>query len=472
MILETEQHWYSFGFCAACVFGGNNLALADLDNDGLMEMITGGLSYCLYAEGDGRNVSAPILVWSWNGEEFTPKAACTWTGYASCVYAGDIEGDGKPEVIAAGGIFNEAAFTPIIRIWSLEDRSLKLKVEYAGEFATSIAVGDLDGDGAREIVAVGGSLNANLSAPSKIMIFQPADGTLKLRAVMLYLSEEQGSFRSLSLGDLDADGAAEIIVAGYCGKVEDSSGYLSLWRFDGTVISLIDEVKWQTVEDAYTVDVSGNPMGNTMVSDLQVADVDDDGMEEIVSCGFTYNGFKAQGQLRIWNLTAGSLNLEGSIEWTSLDITEATSTAISDIDGDGITEILTSGYTAGYGSWSPDAENKSRAELRIWHWNGNKAELEHVETWLVGEAVSAWNVGAGDVDADSVAEIVTVGCMKIGGLCDPDLRVWTFNSSSGSRSESFLPDWTVYAASAIIALVVLTTLYTRIKREKGVGEDS
>ena len=48
-------------------------------------------------------------------------------------------------------------------------------------------------------------------------------------------------------------------------------------------------------------------------------------------------------------------------------------------------------------------------------------ELKAEERWTVGEGVFAWNVGAGDVDSDGTVEIVTVGCMYVSQLCDPDL---------------------------------------------------
>ena len=161
-----------------------------------------------------------------------------------------------------------------------------------------------------------------------------------------------------------------------------------------------------------------------------MADVDGDGVPEIVTGGFTYDGTKVEGQLRIWNWSGGVLNLEKSQEWANLDITEPTSMSINDVDGDGKKEIVTSGYTTGYGSFAVNAEDKSRAELKVWSWDGNTLTLKQSKDWIVGEAVSAWNVGTGDVDNDGVVEIVTVGCMQTINLrdCDPDLRIWSITS--------------------------------------------
>ena len=34
-------------------------------------------------------------------------------------------------------------------------------------------------------------------------------------------------------------------------------------------------------------------------------------------------------------------------------------------------------------------------------------------------------MATGDVDEDGTVEILTVGCMYVSALCDPDLRIWS-----------------------------------------------
>jgi hypothetical protein len=266
--------------------------------------------------------------------------------------------------------------------------------------------------------------------------------------------------------DLDNDGVTEIVTAGYSNDIKNSSGQLRVWQFNGTVLSLKDNAEWQMIEGAYSVDVAGNPMGNTIVSNVKVADVDGDGIPEIVTGGFTYNGTEAEGQIRVWNWSGGVLNLEKSQEWVNLDITHVTSISINDVDGDGKKEIMTSGGTAGYGSWAQNAPNKERAELKVWSWDGNTLTLKQSKDWMVGEAVCAWNVGTGDVDNDGVVEIVTVGCMQTGNLCDPDLRIWFLPAASEvPASFSYLPVAVVGAAVTAIAVVMAAFMLMRKRRQ-------
>jgi hypothetical protein len=216
--------------------------------------------------------------------------------------------------------------------------------------------------------------------------------------------------------------------------------------------------------DAYSLDSAGNVLGNTMVNNVKVADADGDGYPEVVTGGFTYDGAKARAQLRIWNWTNDVLNLEKSQEWATLDITELKSISINDVDLDGKKEIVTSGATCGYGSFAENAPDKSRAELKIWSWDGTTLTLKISTDWIIGEGVSAWNLGTGDVDNDGVIEIVTVGCMYVGTLCDPDLRIWSLPTATNSSTP--FPYLLIAMAGTATAVLVASTLYLFVRKRR------
>jgi hypothetical protein len=220
-------------------------------------------------------------------------------------------------------------------------------------------------------------------------------------------------------------------------------------------------VEWYTVDGAYSTDVAGNVMGNTDAISVRVGDADGDGIPEIVTSGFTYNGSKAEGQLRIWNWTGSVLDLEKSREWANLDITEPTAVTINDVNGDGKPDIITSGCTAGYGSWAPGASGKTRAELDVWSYDGNAIALEETKDWIIGEAVMAWNDGAADLNNDGITEIITIGCMENGIMCDPDLRIWTVPAALAALPYLPLAIIGVVITAVIIALAVFLLIRKR-----------
>jgi hypothetical protein len=449
-ILEAEQHWDTYGVGGTCIGGGHNLAVADVDGDGVKEMITGGSSYNYMQNGSRTIRYAPLKIWNWNGQSITPEKDYNWTGNLNCVYAGDADGDGKTEIITAGRNTNITGSYTSLRIWSWNNEVLVLRGSYEGTALVSVATIGVAKDGKPEIITVGRSIVGNQSL-SQLCIWRFDGGSLTLSRSIIDDRRNVLAY-SVAAYDLNNDGIDEIITAGYANDLKNSTGQLSVWKWDEQTLSLIGGQEWRIL-DGYALNSAGGTQGNTMVKQLKVADVDGDGVPEMVTCGFTYDGSKVEGELKIWNWSGGFLNLEKTQVWKNLDITEAASMSINDVDGDGRKEIITSGYTTAYGSFAVNAEGKSRAELRVWNYDGNALTLKQSKDWIVGEGVSAWNVGTGDVDNDGIVEMVTVGCMQTVDLydCDPDLRIWSVPSVP---SASF-PYLIVVIAGVVVAMVVV-----------------
>jgi hypothetical protein len=91
---------------------------------------------------------------------------------------------------------------------------------------------------------------------------------------------------------------------------------------------------------------------------------------------------------------------------------------------------------------------------------------QHWPTYGVGGTCNfgTHNFFVGDVDGDGVTEIVTVGCMYVNQLCDPDLRIWSL-----STAESANPfEYVVFAIAgvAVVVFVVVVGLYFGVKKRK------
>ena len=464
LTVEVEQHWDTYGTGGTCNYGVHNLFVADVDDDGAQEMVTGGFSYNYLPNGNMTPIWAPFKIWNWDGTNLTLEKNHSWTGSILCVYAGDADGDGKTEIITTGRLTNNTNSVSSLRIWRWNGQDLVLRGSYEDISANAIFVGDVDKDNKPEIVTVARAYNTTQSA-AQLSVWQWDGNSLFLKKSAEWTAaSEIARGSSVNAGDLDKDGVIEIVTCGYVNSLENCSGQVCVWQFDGTDLSMKANAEWRMV-DGYSVDNAGNVMGNTMAHNVKVGDVDDDGFPEIVTGGFTYDGEKVQGQLRIWNWTGDILNLEKSQEWMTSDITELKSISINDVDGDGKIEIVTSGSSAGYGSFAQDAADKAQAQIRVWCWDGNTLTLKQSEDWIVGEAVSVWNVGTGDVDNDGVVEIITVGCMQIENTrdCDPDLRIWSLPAAAAPFP--YLPVAVVGATAAAIIVAIATFMFMRKKRQ-------
>jgi hypothetical protein len=404
-------------------------------------------------------LEAPLRIWNWNGENFTLEKSYNWAGVIGSIYSADSDGDGLTEIITGGAVINSTGSHASLRIWSYDDEDLVLKGNYEGISVSSIFVSDVDKDGAPEILTAGRVSNDTKSS-AQLCVWQWDGNTLDLMKSVEWCAANDSSANSVYAYDLNNDGEIEIITGGYDNDLTNSSGQLRIWHWNGEGLSMKVNEEWRIVEGVYGVTISGGTMGNTLVENLKVDDVDDDDTAEIVTGGFAYDGEKVNAQLRIWNWNGYTLSLEKSHDWITEDITEVKAISLNDVDGDGSVDIVTSGETAFYGGFSDVEVPPEAAQLRVWSWDSEVLTLKKQEDWQIGEGVIAWNVGTGDVDDDGTVEIVTVGCMYVSTLCDPDLRIWSITRESASLPYPILATLGVVVATAL----VLTFFFVRKKR--------
>ncbi|HMV67252.1 MAG TPA: FG-GAP-like repeat-containing protein [Myxococcota bacterium] len=208
---------------------------------------------------------APELEWAWTGSAVLP----THNQVMMAPVVIDVNDDGYPDVVFnsfTGSNYNTNGVLRAIDgrngadLWTVTDLAYRVRG------ASSIAAGDIDGDGLPEICTVRES--------GQVACFEN-DGAFKMA-----LAGSSNSWGGPSLADLDGDGSVEIINAN---MVWSSSGAL-LWT---------------------GVDGAGGAAGTGAVS--FAADIDGDGVQEVVNDRAIY---RADGSLKCRN-TALSHGLAG-----------------------------------------------------------------------------------------------------------------------------------------------------------------
>lgn len=490
LTVEWEQHWDTYMVGGTCTYATHNIHLADIDGDGETEIATGGYTYSF--ENNTRvNPSAPLKIWSWDGQSLTLETSYKWpeaAGSASitCVTSGDLNRDSVVSLLTGGAMTNTSGNYAQLRIWLWDGVNLTLKTskEWNNTKGTSsvsaVVVADADADGQMEIFSGGRARNAeNNQTDAQLCVWRlnRTINELTLLKSTEWHEGEAASVISLCTADLDDDGGTEIVTAGYNHELANSSGQSRIWQWRGGELSLEANHEWRTVENAYALTSAGGVQGNTVVNNVKAGDVDGDGVPEIVTGGFTYDGEKVRGQLCIWNWTGQEIALETGSTWTSEAITEAKAITLNDVDGDGGVDIVASGVTASQNSFTENATVKEMAQLNVWTWNGSALVLKESTEWTVGDGVCAWNVASGDVDKDGTVEIVTVGCMYVTNMCDPDMRIWSIAESEPSptappTSQPTSRDWQtelILAAVGSVAVIGLAAGYLFMKKRTQKG---
>ena len=458
-VLEAEKHWETYRIGGTCISGAHNVFVGDIDKDNEVEIVTGGSTYDMLSNGTTAPREAPLRIWTWNSQSIMLEYEQNWSGTINCVYANDIDEDGKIELMISGTIRNQTGTFSSLKVCNYDGSSLSIKARVESISTSDVFVKDVDKDGVNEILSVGRFNVSGQYAGAKLNVWNLKENQLILKDSVEWCLSNVTSATSVYADDLDGDGKVEIITSGYAYFLKNSSGQLRIWQYDDVGLALKSSMEWQLKQDVYALTIAGGVQGNTMINSLKTADLNGDGTVEIVTGGFAYDGENINAQLRVWNWNGEALSLEISKEWVTDYLTEIKSLSLNDVDGDSKIEIITSGVVGTKGSFANTATEPERAELTVWNWDGAILTLKYSNDWTIDEGAFGWNLATGDVDKDGQVEIVTLGCTYFSNLCDPDMRIWSIQSSAG------FPILYVAVAAAFIIAIMAGVLLFMMKRK-------
>jgi gliding motility-associated-like protein len=292
------------------------------------------------------------------------------------VACGDLNGDGKPDVIASrGGSTANSIF--IFRNTSTTTPNFATAVELfleAGNIARQISINDLNGDGKPEII-VANSVNTN-----NFYIFQnqSSGGVLNINPtpIKVILLGAPNSL-ALEVQDFDNDGRPDIVAS----------------QNQGPNLFVMKNLSTSSINfaPAQTINVPGT------INDVNSADFNGDGKLDIVVTSV----FGAQA-IVLFNKSSG-----GTIAFspTSEQITLTTGTGpfgveVADIDGDGFTDIIVS--------------NRQTNTISVFLHNRNFAAPAFNSSVISTPLKFGWFSRVADFDGDAKPDIVFTTGVNVG----------------------------------------------------------
>jgi gliding motility-associated-like protein len=326
--------------------------------------------------------------------DFLPPVTFTTGPGPISIAVGDLDGDGKPDLVIVNNADNTISVLRNISIsGSITPGSLATKVDFAtGNGPGGVTVADLDGDGKLDIVVTNIKDNTisvlrNTSTVGSI--------TVSSFAAKVDFATNPSPYE-VKVSDMDGDGKADIVVRiNYETDPVTFPGIISIFRNTSTVGSITANSFAAPVNLNYGT--RGNSDGNMAIGDL-----DGDGKPDIAVAAFESEAVAVFRN----TTTAGSINNVNSFAAPTYFPTAflPISVAIGDLDGDGKPDLAVSCNQAG--------------------------SISVLKNTSVGGVINAGSFAA-HVDYPAISEIGQIAIGDLDGDGKPDLAVVTVFEPNG-----------------------------------------
>ncbi len=299
-----------------------SVAVADVNGDGKLDLLVSNL--CA-SNGTCVNGSAGVLLG--NGDGTFQAAGSYGSGgeYAYSVAVADVNGDGKPDLVVANDCASSSCANGSVGVLlGNGDGTFQTAVSYGsgGEDALSVAVADVNGDGKPDVVVLNQcASNSNCTNGSVSVLLGNGDGTFQ--TAVSYGSGGEDAL-SVAVADVNGDGKPDLLVANVCASNSNcANGSVSvlLGNGDGTFQTAVSYGSGGV--DAYSV---------------AVADVNGDGTPDLLLANVCASGNCANGSVSVL-LGNGDGTFQTAVSYGSGG-EDALSVAVADVNGDGKPDLV------------------------------------------------------------------------------------------------------------------------------------
>lgn len=332
----------------------NDVALGDLNGDGILDMVTVGTN--------GPGGVFTVRLGDGTGSFGQAVSYSTSTSAPTSIALGDMNGDGVLDLVMGA---TDGGTTSVLVSFGSGNGTFGSVTTYAltGGSNPAVTLGDINGDGNLDVIHANGSSSVNVLLGS-------ASGSLTAGSAF---NTGANAVYELTLADMNNDGILDLITTGDGGGRNLGYVRVSLGTGSGT----------------FTAGVSYSTTSNANYA-VSTGDLNGDGILDIVIAG--NNGVGA-------GTSSVLLGAGGGTYGTAVTYATETSTSndvmLGDLNGDGVLDLITGG-TSG-------ADGYTTVRL------GTGTGTFGAATSYLANTASTQGLAGGDINGDGVFDIITAG---------------------------------------------------------------
>ncbi|GAB4406600.1 MAG: hypothetical protein OHK0039_08380 [Bacteroidia bacterium] len=346
------------------------VAFADVDGDKDSDLLITG------ANTAGAGIAKLYL--NDGGGHFTEKTNTPFEGvWPSAIAFADIDGYGDSDLLVTGQKDDQMYIAKLYTNDGAANFTEKTDTPLDGISESSVAFADVDGDGDSDLFIMGkdsgGMSRSDLYLNDGGGHFTPKTGT----------PFEGADFGSAAFVDVDGDGDSDLMIVGRKQPAlgQPPLGIAKLYLNDG---------------GGNFTEKTGTPFVGVLTAALAISDVDGDGDQDVMITGWSY----VLGLTAKLYLNDGAGNFTEKTD-TPFEGVEVGSLAFADVDGDGDSDLLLTG-------WPIDIDRIAKLYLN----DGAGLFTEKTDTPFDGVAFSA--VAFADIDNDGDSDLLITGRNNLG----------------------------------------------------------